>query len=265
MEAACSPLHFSVPEWERRLSEIAVDKTLVNRLVLDYLVIEGYKDAAEAFARESGLSVSVDLDGIADRMAIRMAVQRGDVQAAVELVNALDPQILRGDDTLSFHLRQQQLIEIIRKGDVGDALLFAQNSLAPAGEANPAFLDEIERTMALLAFEDTAACPVGHLLDNSQRHKTASELNGAILASQSHQREPLLPICLRMLLWSQEALARRNVRFPRVPSDHLAADRLELEPDEQAAGVRPLSRQPAAATDGVTMAAALLGRRAEGS
>ena len=41
-----------------------------------------------------------------------------------------------------------------------------------------------ERTMALLAFEDTRSSPVADLMDISQRQKTASELNAAILSSQ---------------------------------------------------------------------------------
>lgn len=224
-----------VAEWEARLSEIVVDRTLMNRLVLDYLVLEGYKDAAESFARESDLSVQADLlESIAERVAIRSAVQRGNVQAAVEMVDALDPAILRGNAALALRLRQQQLIEIIRTGAVDDALLFAQTALAPAGEADPAFLGELERTMALLAFEDAAACPVGHLLGASQRRATASELNAAILASQSLPTEPRLPVCLRALLWSQRALAEKGrAHFPRVP-EHLASASLELEPDGEA-------------------------------
>ena len=50
------------------------------------------------------------------------------------------------------------------------------------------FLEELERTVALLAFEDVSNCPVGDLLDISQRLKTASEVNAAILTSQSHEK-----------------------------------------------------------------------------
>ena len=50
------------------------------------------------------------------------------------------------------------------------------------------FLEELERTVALLAFEDVKNCPYGELLDVSQRLKTASEVNAAILTSQSHEK-----------------------------------------------------------------------------
>lgn len=56
------------------------------------------------------------------------------------------------------------------------------------------FLEELERTVALLAFEDVSTCPVGELLDISQRLKTASEVNAAILTSQSHEKgENIVP------------------------------------------------------------------------
>ena len=44
---------------------------------------------------------------------------------------------------LSFHLQQQRLIELIRVGKTEEALEFAQEYLAPRGEENPAFLEEL--------------------------------------------------------------------------------------------------------------------------
>jgi hypothetical protein len=45
--------------------------------------------------------------------------------------------------------------------------------------------------MALLAFEDMRNSPVADLMDISQRQKTASELNAAILSSQCQACTPL--------------------------------------------------------------------------
>lgn len=52
-------------------------------------------------------------------------------------------QILEEKQQLSFHLQQQRLIELIRQGKTEDALEFAQEYLAPRGEENPAFLEEL--------------------------------------------------------------------------------------------------------------------------
>lgn len=65
---------------------------------MDYLVIEGYKDAAERFSMESGLSPQVDLESIENRMNIRSAIQRGDVEDAIGRVNELDPEVSVADD-----------------------------------------------------------------------------------------------------------------------------------------------------------------------
>eukprot|EP00898_Chlorokybus_atmophyticus_P002452 jgi/Chlat1/3207/Chrsp22S03492 len=195
-------------EWERRAAAVAVRKEDMNRLVMNYLVTEGYVDAAREFQAESGTAPGADLAGIHDRMAVRKAVQHGDVEDAIERILDTNPQLF-------FHLQQQKLIELIRGGKIEEALEFAQEELAPRGEENHAFLDELERTVALLAFEDASACPVGDLLDLSQRQRTASELNAAILTSQCQEKDPRLPMLLKMLIWSQNLLDEK-VAFPRI-------------------------------------------------
>lgn len=101
---------------------------------------------------------------------------------------------------------------------MNEALAFAAEELAPRGEEHPDLLPELERTMALLAFDipkaagvaasgPLAAPPhVAELLSPSQRLKTAGELNAAILASQSQGREPKLPQLIKMLAYSEELM-----------------------------------------------------------
>ena len=60
---------------------------------MDYLVIEGYKSAAEEFSQEAGVVTPVDFDSIESRMNIREALQRGDVQDAITRVNDLNPEV----------------------------------------------------------------------------------------------------------------------------------------------------------------------------
>jgi hypothetical protein len=65
----------------------------LNRLIMDYLVIEGYKVSAEEFSQEAGLSPPVDFESIEGRMNIREALQRGDVEDAITRVNDLNPEV----------------------------------------------------------------------------------------------------------------------------------------------------------------------------
>ena len=62
---------------------------------MNYLVIEGYKDAAEKFHLEAQVEANVDLSTIQDRMNIRNAIQSGNVEVAIEQVNDLDPEVQR--------------------------------------------------------------------------------------------------------------------------------------------------------------------------
>ncbi|XP_051134716.1 protein GID8 homolog isoform X3 [Andrographis paniculata] len=202
-------------DWEKKLNDVKVRKEDMNKLVMNFLVTEGYVEAAEKFRLESGTEPDIDLATIADRMAVKKAVQSGNVEDAIEKVNDLNPEILDTNPQLFFHLQQQRLIEMIRNGKVEEALEFAQEELAPRGEENQSFLEELERTVALLAFEDVTSCPLGELLDISQRLKTASEVNAAILTSQSHEKDPKLPSLLKMLVWVQNQLDEKAL-YPRI-------------------------------------------------
>ncbi|OCH90681.1 lish motif-containing protein [Obba rivulosa] len=204
-------------EWERRLHEVHVSKQDLNRLVMDYLVIEGYKSAAEEFSQEAGINSSVDFDSIESRMNIREALQRGDVSDAITKVNDLNPEILDTNPALYFRLQQQKLIEYIRQGRIEEALQFAQEELAPRGEESPEFLSELEKTMALLAFESSPQAPptISELLSPAQRMRTAGEVNAAILESLSQGKEAKLVSLLRLLCWG-ESLLEERAEFPKL-------------------------------------------------
>lgn len=207
---------------------------------------QGYVDAALAFQRESGTDPGVDLAAITDRMEIRKAVQGGDVETAIGKVNDLNPEILEEHSELLFHLKQQRLIELIRNGAVDEALEFAQEQLAPQGEDNPAFLQELERTVALLVFDDPGNSPMGDLLDSAQRARTASELNAAILASQSQAGKPKLPNLLKFLVWAQEQLETK-AEFPKM-------DDLVVAKPVRAAELEPTVEEMIVATEAVAAA-----------
>nr|GMC78819.1 protein GID8 homolog [Ipomoea batatas] len=153
----------------------------MNKLVMNFLVTEVTWKQQKSSELNLGTEPDIDLATITDRMAVKKAVQSGNIEDAIEKILDTNPQLF-------FHLQQQRLIELIRHHKVEEALEFAHEELAPRGEENYGFLDELERTMTLLAFEDVENCPLGELVDMSQRLKTASEVNAAILTSQSHEK-----------------------------------------------------------------------------
>ena len=193
--------------WAERLRAVTISKEALNAVVMNYLVVEGHKEAAERFQAESGTPVGLNLDTIADRRALRAAIECGDVTSAIERA---EPYLSPADTELHFSLRQQRLLELIRQDEVEAAVSFAQEELAPRAEQSAALLAELERTMLLLAFDDPRACGDGaELLSQAHRQKTASLLNAAVLTAQSQDREAALPMILRRLQWTQDELRHR--------------------------------------------------------
>ncbi|KIM22381.1 hypothetical protein M408DRAFT_332948 [Serendipita vermifera MAFF 305830] len=233
-----------------------ITKRDLNRLVLDYLILEGYRTAAESFASEaatdlpSNAAQQVEEANIEMRIQIKEKVESGDVMGAIEMCNDLDPEILDARPRLHFHLLTQSLIELIRHGRTAEALMFAKTELAPRAERNEEFLKELESVMCLLVYgatgpgtgkekskdkakeqdkgnKDQATGSVTfdappsllELLSTQHRDLTASELNTALLASLSlggPRHEPRLAELMRLCAWGENALVKNGVAFPRL-------------------------------------------------
>lgn len=206
----------SKEEWVEKIQDLRIPRNEMNRLVMDYLVTEGFKQAAEKFKLEAKLQSEIPLNGLDERIRIREVVQKGDIAEAICLTNNFNPEILDTRPHLLFHLQQQRLIELIRCKNIDGAVEFAQNQMAEQGKENPAFLEELERTMALLAFDNAENSPFGELLDLSQRQKVASELNAALLAEENQPASPRLAKIMKLLEWSQSELDRNKVKYPKM-------------------------------------------------
>lgn len=207
--------------------------------------IEGFKEAAEKFQAEAGVEPSVPLNSLDNRILIREAVQSGRIQEATHLVNKLHPWLLDNDRYLYFHLQQLHLIELIRlnelifvffptfnnyyfsiiffaslfcrSGKIEEALSFAQTQMSEAGEKSAEVRTELERTLALLAFEKPQNSPFADLLEQSHRQKVASELNAAILKTQHCENtSPRIINLLKMILWAQNELDKKNITYPKM-------------------------------------------------
>uniref|UniRef100_A0A1B6KUQ3 CTLH domain-containing protein n=1 Tax=Graphocephala atropunctata TaxID=36148 RepID=A0A1B6KUQ3_9HEMI len=204
-------------DWISKLEGVHVQRSDMNKLIMNYLVTEGFKEAAEKFQQESGVTPSMDLNLMDNRIRIRDAIQGGRIQEATLLVNQLHPDLLDNDRYLYFHLQQLHLIELIRAGNVEEALQFAQDQLSEVGESDPGVLTELERTLALLAFEEPSNCPFSDLLNQTHRQKVASELNAAILKIELQEpTTPRLYNLMKLILWAQDELEKKKVKYPRM-------------------------------------------------
>ena len=65
----------------------------LNKLVLNYLISEGYASAAVKFSEEAGITPKISTDCIGDRIQIRSAINRGDIKDAIRMINELNPEV----------------------------------------------------------------------------------------------------------------------------------------------------------------------------
>lgn len=183
---------------------------------MDYLIREGFKDAAISFQKETGIETDIDTSLMDGQIEIRTAIETGNVQKAVETVNDLDSVILDTNPQLFFHLQLQQLLEFIHQGKIEQALVYAQSELSARGEENPKFLDELESALALLAYEDPSKSPFSGLLQHSQRLKIVSELNSAILGHHGNEEVSRLSVLMKLVHWTQSQLDKKAVSYPKL-------------------------------------------------
>ncbi|KAJ8360905.1 hypothetical protein SKAU_G00174300 [Synaphobranchus kaupii] len=216
MSYADKPEDITKDEWMDKLNNVHIQRADMNRLIMNYLVTEGFKEAAEKFRMESGIEPSVDLDSLDERIKIREMILKGQIQEAIALINSLHPELLDTNRYLYFHLQQQHLIELIRLRETEAALEFAQTQLAEQGEESRECLTEMERTLALLAFDNPEDSPFGDLLNMMQRQKVWSEVNQAVLDYENRESTPKLAKLLKLLLWAQNELDQKKVKYPKM-------------------------------------------------
>jgi phage replication-related protein YjqB (UPF0714/DUF867 family) len=68
---------------------------------MDYLVSEGYRSAAERFAKEADLDYPITEESMQARVEIRSAIHAGDIETAITKINDLNPEVSGFLHTLS--------------------------------------------------------------------------------------------------------------------------------------------------------------------
>lgn len=208
-------------DFSRQVDEVRVPKSDINELILDYLTIAGYPNAAARFSAEANLKLQQDHPSMVARQQIQRSIQQGDVETAIDALNELDPEILDKDTPLHFALLRLQLVEIIRTcrakpdGDVGPALEFATEQLGPRAPTNPQFLEDLEKTMTLLVFSHdpkTLDPSLAALLKPDLRRDVADKVNKAIVERQLHRRDAAIRHLVQMRAWAENTV-RKDAKY----------------------------------------------------
>ncbi|ORZ14578.1 hypothetical protein BCR42DRAFT_492398 [Absidia repens] len=209
----------------------------MDQLISSYMIHHGYSSSAAALKKNSVYlaepnSVNHDLlgsndeedkdddNGLQQRLAVKNAVVRGDIDQAIELLGLYFPSILRttknikNDKSASilFQLKCQKFVEMIGAYDIhvghhdcssvesaDDAFIESRNS-SSSSISSSSNNQEDQQVFSLLAYPNPSSSPMGHLLEKSNRELLASEINVAILVHQNRPEISALDCVYRQLL-----------------------------------------------------------------
>ena len=199
--------------WELQLrrARSLVTTNFLNKLVMNYLIVEGDQLAARTFAEESGTTPDIDLSTIEQRQNIRHNILKGDMDGAIESINVLNKDILRSSEdglSLLFSLKKQNAIEIIRSGDVAKALKYVQNEVGPIVKLKPDLMEKMEEVMLLLVFSDIKAAPAScrQLMALECRTRLAAEVNAYLLRLLNQSTTDKISMLIKENHWMQKKL-----------------------------------------------------------
>ncbi|PVH82272.1 macrophage erythroblast attacher protein-like protein [Cadophora sp. DSE1049] len=127
-------------------------RTRLDRLLVDYLLRNGYKESAGALAREKGIEDLVDVETFVQMGRVRESLLGGRVTEALAWCNENKKELRRMESNLEFMLRFQQYIELVRTQDQAkllESIAHAKKYLLPFRESYP---KEVQQACGLLAF-----------------------------------------------------------------------------------------------------------------
>ncbi|KAK4185931.1 CTLH/CRA C-terminal to lish motif domain-containing protein [Podospora australis] len=207
--------------FEARVGDVKSPKSNINSLILDFLIMEGYPNAAAKFSMEANLGLKQEDTSILTRQEILHAIHSGNIEGAISALNELDPELLDMNPGLHFSLLLLQLVELIREssgGDIKPALDFATHKVAPRAATSEAHKKQFERVMMLFFYDDPKKLSpdLKALLSPDLRRITASKVNEAVLLRQDQRKEAAMRDLVRLRAWTENTARARGQDLPRM-------------------------------------------------
>ncbi|POS86961.1 hypothetical protein EPUL_002409 [Erysiphe pulchra] len=172
-------------------------RTRLDRLMVDYLLRNGFQNSAVALAKEKHIESLVDVDTFIQMNKIRENLMNGSVTEALAWCHENKKELRRMESNLEFLLRLQQYIELVRSQNQSkllESISHAKKYLLPYRTSYPR---EVQQACGLLAFPPGTRAPAYAVLYSQDRWKILANL-----FSQTHNTllslpsSPLLHIAL---------------------------------------------------------------------
>ncbi|GAU92642.1 hypothetical protein RvY_04695 [Ramazzottius varieornatus] len=128
------------------------EKRRLDRLMVEHCFRCGYYDSASLLARKTGVEELANLDIFMAAQEIEASLMRKETDQALAWCNENKSRLKKHNSFLEFYLRQQEVIELIKKGRKScmDAILHARRHFSSFDDVRQ-YERDIQKTMTLLA------------------------------------------------------------------------------------------------------------------
>lgn len=131
-------------------------ETRLNRLLVDYLLRQGFVDTALELARTRGIESFVDIDVFLQCQRIYADLKRGSSASCLAWCAENKTVLRKQKSSLEFELRLQEFVELIRARNFTMAFKYSRKHLASHAESH---LDEIQKSAVLTSFPNPEEVP----------------------------------------------------------------------------------------------------------
>ena len=206
-------------KWQKELNVQKMNKDKMNKIIANYLFIQGYCQPLKKFISEAKIQFDFDEKLLNQRFLIRQLITTNQIEKAILEINSIDKNILIENKVINFVLQRQILFNYIKENKLQEALNFAKDNLLPLSEGDEFLYKELEKAMGVLAYENINDSPEKELITDKFLEKVASKINLVILNYLSGNKiiNLNLDLILKLTIYVQQEL-KKEINFPIITS-----------------------------------------------
>ena len=206
-------------KWQKELNVQKMNKDKMNKIIANYLFIQGYCQPLKKFISEAKIQFDFDEKLLNQRFLIRQLITTNQIEKAIQEINSIDKSILIENKVINFVLQRQILFNYIKENKLQEALNFAKDNLLPLSEGDEFLYKELEKAMGVLAYENINDSPEKELITDKFLEKVASKINLVILNYLSGNKiiNLNLDLLLKLTIYVQQEL-KEEINFPIITS-----------------------------------------------
>uniref|UniRef100_A0AC35TPC3 LisH domain-containing protein n=1 Tax=Rhabditophanes sp. KR3021 TaxID=114890 RepID=A0AC35TPC3_9BILA len=166
-----------------------------------YLISEGYKNAAESFARETGLEFTTEM---ARLLTVRAEIKRnfldGKIMEAYQLITDNYSNFKEKFPNIVFKILLQHITELIRQKNAPECFRFGQEHVIPLAENSKEMTEIMEQTFSMIVFDEPLNSPYGHLMAINNRIALSEEVHDAIIEISAKPKSPCIEHLFKVMV-----------------------------------------------------------------